>query len=87
MTFGVFIDGYLQGRELDQRMRCAPCPLTMKQRECLAWRSEGKKNQDIATMRGVSLRAIDEVLKGARNDLGVETTDHAMAIAIRRQWI
>lgn len=87
MTFGVFIDGYLQGRELDQWMRCAPCPLTMKQRECLAWRSEGKKNQDIATMRGVSLRAIEEVLKGARNNLGVETTDHAMAIAIRRQWI
>jgi len=86
-TVGVFIDGYLLGRQADRWMRAAPCPLTMKQRECLAWRAEGKKNQDIATMRGVSLRAIEDVLKGARSRLGVETTDHAMAVAMRRQWI
>ena len=86
-TFGVFIDGYLLGRQANEWMRAAPCPLTMKQRECLAWLAEGKKNHEIASIRGVSTRAVEELLKAAKDRLDAQTPAHAMSIAMRRQWI
>lgn len=85
--FGAYVDGFLRGRGTGPWMTAAPCPLTMTQRECLAWRAEGKKNHEIAILRGVTTRAVEEVLRGARVRLSVDTTDHAMAIALRRQWI
>lgn len=53
-------------------------PLTERQREVLAWVGEGKSNQDIATIMGVSVPTVEKHLRLARGKLGVETTAQAI---------
>lgn len=53
-------------------------PLTDRQREVLEWVGEGKSNQDIATIIGVSVPTVEKHLRLARGKLGVETTAQAI---------
>lgn len=53
--------------------------LTERQLEALEWVSEGKSNQDVATIMGVSVPTIEKHLRLAREKLGVDTTPQAIA--------
>jgi LuxR family transcriptional regulator len=52
--------------------------LSDRQREALEWVGEGKSNQDIATIMGVSLPTVEKHLRLAREKLGVDTTAQAI---------
>ncbi|TPL21055.1 LuxR family transcriptional regulator [Mesorhizobium sp. B2-4-9] len=87
LTLGAFVDGYLQSRDDQQLMSAAASPLTSYQLECLAWLLAGKTNDDIATLRHVSRRAVEFQLQNIRRKLNVLTTYQALGIAIKRKWI
>jgi LuxR family transcriptional regulator len=53
--------------------------LSKSQLEVLEWVSEGKSNQDVATIMGVSVPTIEKHLRLAREKLGVDTTPQAIA--------
>jgi LuxR family transcriptional regulator len=52
--------------------------LTSRQREVLEWVGDGKSNQDIADILGVSLPTVEKHLRLAREKLGVATTAQAV---------
>jgi LuxR family transcriptional regulator len=52
--------------------------LTSRQREVLEWVADGKTNQDIATIIGLSPATIEKHLRMAREKLGVSTTAQAI---------
>lgn len=56
--------------------------LTLRQREALEWIAEGKTNQDVATLMGVSIATIEKHLRLARQALDVDTTAQAIAKAM-----
>jgi LuxR family transcriptional regulator, quorum-sensing system regulator SdiA len=58
--------------------RTARAGLTDRQREVLEWVANGKSNQDIATILGVSVPTVEKHLRLARDKLGVETTAQAI---------
>lgn len=53
--------------------------LSKRQMEALEWVADGKSNQDVATIMGVSVPTIEKHLRLAREKLGVETTPQAVA--------
>lgn len=53
--------------------------LSKRQLEVLEWVSEGKSNQDVATIMDVSVPTIEKHLRLAREKLGVDTTAQAIA--------
>lgn len=52
--------------------------LSRRQREVLEWVADGKSNQDVATILGVSVPTVEKHLRLAREKLGVETTAQAI---------
>ncbi|KYK46213.1 LuxR family transcriptional regulator [Bradyrhizobium liaoningense] len=60
------------------------CPLTQRERQCLAWISDGKTMQDIAQLLGVSSRGVKFHLDNARRNLAALTLPHAVALAFRQ---
>ncbi|KAJ56818.1 hypothetical protein ACMU_07720 [Actibacterium mucosum KCTC 23349] len=52
--------------------------LTERQREVLAWVGDGKTNQDIATILGLTSATVEKHLRLAREVLDVETTAQAV---------
>lgn len=60
------------------------CPLTQRERQCLAWVSDGKTMQDIAQLLGVSSRGVKFHLDNARRNLAALTLPHAVALAFRQ---
>ncbi|MFL5239196.1 MAG: autoinducer binding domain-containing protein [Rhizomicrobium sp.] len=59
-------------------------PLTQRERQCLAWISDGKTMQDIAELLGVSSRGVKFHLDNARRNLAALTLPHAVALALRQ---
>ncbi|WP_354122410.1 helix-turn-helix domain-containing protein [Bradyrhizobium sp. LA6.12] len=59
-------------------------PLTQRERQCLAWISDGKTMQDIADLLGVSSRGVKYHLDNARRNLAALTLPHAVALAFRQ---
>lgn len=59
-------------------------PLTQRERQCLAWVSDGKTMQDIAELLGVSPRGVKFHLDNARQNLAALTLPHAVALAFRQ---
>lgn len=57
--------------------------LTHRERQCLAWTSDGKTMQDIAQLLGVSPRGVKFHLDNARRNLSALTLPHAVALALR----
>ena len=59
-------------------------PLTQRERQCLAWISDGKTMQDIAELLGVTPRGVKFHLDNARRNLAALTLPHAVALALRQ---
>jgi DNA-binding CsgD family transcriptional regulator len=58
--------------------------LTQRERQCLAWTSDGKTMQDIAELLGIKKRGVRFHLDNARQNLAALTLPHAVALAIRQ---
>ena len=59
-------------------------PLTQRERQCLAWISQGKTMQDIASLLDVTPRGVKFHLDNARRNLAALSLPHAVALAIRQ---
>ncbi|MDH2348529.1 MULTISPECIES: autoinducer binding domain-containing protein [unclassified Bradyrhizobium] len=59
-------------------------PLTQRERQCLAWTSDGKTMRDIAELLGIGQRGVKFHLDNARQNLAALTLPHAVALAIRQ---
>jgi DNA-binding CsgD family transcriptional regulator len=57
--------------------------LTEREAEVLSWLAEGKRDQEIATILGISPRTVQHHLARVYEKLGVETRSAAIAIALR----
>lgn len=58
--------------------------LTQRERQCLAWISQGKTMQDIASLLDVTPRGVKFHLDNARRNLAALSLPHAVALAIRQ---
>lgn len=58
--------------------------LTQRERQCLAWISDGKTMQDIAELLNVTPRGVKFHLDNARRNLAALTLPHAVALALRQ---
>lgn len=56
----------------------AQAALTRREREVLAWICEGKRNSEIATILGISVRTVDKHVEHVMAKLGVETRTAAV---------
>jgi LuxR family quorum sensing-dependent transcriptional regulator len=61
--------------------------LSRRQREAVAWASEGLTNDEIAERLNVSMHTAEMHLRAVRERLGVTNTVHAVAEALRRGLI
>ena len=59
-------------------------PLTQRERQCLAWISDGKTMQDVAELLGVTPRGVKFHLDNARRNLAALSLPHAVALALRQ---
>jgi LuxR family transcriptional regulator, activator of conjugal transfer of Ti plasmids len=59
-------------------------PLTQRERQCLAWISQGKTMQDIASLLDVTPRGVKFHLDNARRNLAALSLPHAVALAMRQ---
>ena len=73
-------------RLLDPEHRRLP-PLTARERETLAWASQGKSAWEIGEILGISQRTVEEHLASAVRKLGAVNRVHAVAIGIRERVI
>jgi LuxR family transcriptional regulator, activator of conjugal transfer of Ti plasmids len=62
-------------------------PLTQRERQCLAWISDGKTMQDIAELLGIKPRGVKFHLDNARRNLAALTLPHAVALAFRQRLL
>jgi LuxR family quorum sensing-dependent transcriptional regulator len=62
-------------------------PLTAREREALAWASQGKSAWEIGEILGISQRTVEEHLAAAGRKLGAVNRVHAVAIGIRERVI
>ncbi|MBR1208062.1 MULTISPECIES: autoinducer binding domain-containing protein [unclassified Bradyrhizobium] len=58
-------------------------PLTQRERQCLAWISDGKTMEDIASLLDLTPRGVKFHLDNARRNLAASTLPHAVALALR----
>jgi LuxR family transcriptional activator of conjugal transfer of Ti plasmids len=58
--------------------------LTQRERQCLAWISQGKTMQDIASLLDVTPRGVKFHLDNARRNLAALSLPHAVALAMRQ---
>ena len=63
------------------------CPLTLRQREIIAYAAAGKSDWDIGQILGIAGDTVAEHLERARALLRVRTRTQAVAIAVQRGWI
>jgi LuxR family transcriptional regulator, activator of conjugal transfer of Ti plasmids len=86
LSMGAFLHGYLERSSIVQ-FKAGDCPLTTYQLECLSWLVQGKSNAEIATIRGVSTRAVELQISAVKQKLGTVSTIQSVAVAVQRQWI
>jgi LuxR family transcriptional activator of conjugal transfer of Ti plasmids len=58
--------------------------LTQRERQCLAWTTQGKSVADIAVLVGISPRTVVFHLENARRKLGAASIAQCVAVALRR---
>ena len=73
-------------RLLDQRP-VPPAVLTPREREVIAWASQGKSAGEIGEILKITQRTAEEHLATAARKLGAVNRTHAVALAIRRKII
>ena len=71
----------------DQYANAQPKILTRKQRECLAYFSDGLRTSEVAFKMGVSESTVELHARNARTRLNARTRDQAVAIAVRAKFI
>ena len=62
-------------------------PLTDRQIEVLSWAAEGKTDQEIAMILGLSDHTIDKYMRQVREALGAVNRTAAIVVAMRRGLI
>jgi LuxR family quorum sensing-dependent transcriptional regulator len=62
-------------------------PLTARERELLEWSAEGKSNEDIACILGVTRNTVESHQRNIRGKLDAANVSHAIVKALRRQEI
>ncbi len=72
----------LRGRHSDEKP-----PLTVREREVLAWAADGKSALDIGQILNISKRTVDEHSQTAARKLGAANRTQAVAIALRDRII
>jgi LuxR family quorum sensing-dependent transcriptional regulator len=60
-------------------------PLSPREREVLAWASQGKSAWEIGEILHIAKRTVDEHVQMAMRKLGAANRTHAVALAIRRR--
>jgi LuxR family quorum sensing-dependent transcriptional regulator len=65
----------------------APCPLSARQREILAYAAAGKSESDTGEILGIAGTTVRDHLEKVRDVLGVRTKTQAVAVAVQRGWI
>ncbi|MBL8549234.1 MAG: autoinducer binding domain-containing protein [Hyphomonadaceae bacterium] len=63
------------------------CPLSLRQREILAFAAAGKSETDTGEILGISSTTVREHLQNLRATLAVRTKMQAVAIAVHQGWI
>lgn len=61
--------------------------LTPREATCLRWIAEGKSNQEVADLLGISFRSVRSYLDGAKRKLSAHNAIQAVAIATRLRLI
>lgn len=61
--------------------------LTDREVEVVFWVANGKEPSEIAVILGISRQRVNNVLYEVRGKLQAQTTAHAVAIALRREYI
>ncbi|MDR7033884.1 DNA-binding CsgD family transcriptional regulator [Mesorhizobium sp. BE184] len=87
LSVGAFLDSFVDLLKIRDVSDAVACPLTPVQLECLSWTAEGKANQDVAILCGVTRRAVESQLHHVRQRLDVLTTCQAVAVAVRSGWL
>lgn len=77
----------LYGLEPDRAGWDQPCPLTVRQREALAFMAQGKTDWEIGVILGISEKTANKHLDAVRRQLGVATRAQAAAKAVHAGWI
>ncbi|QPC91562.1 LuxR family transcriptional regulator [Mesorhizobium sp. INR15] len=62
-------------------------PLTARERELLQWSAEGKSNEDIACILGLTRNTVESHHRNIRGKLDAINVSHAIVKALRRQEI
>lgn len=82
LTYHAHVNAARIGRTPPEGQQASP--LTQRERQCLAWISDGKTMQDIAELLGVSIHGVKYHLDNARGNLAALTLPHAVALALRQ---
>jgi len=62
-------------------------PLTMRERQCLAWAAKGKSDWDIGMILGISMKTAETHMTNAKRKLNVANRAQAVVEAARRGWL
>ncbi|HYD86034.1 MAG TPA: LuxR family transcriptional regulator [Vitreimonas sp.] len=65
----------------------SPCPLSLRQREILAYAAMGKSEADTGDILSIAAATVREHMSKIREALGVRTKTQAVAHAVRKGWI
>jgi LuxR family quorum sensing-dependent transcriptional regulator len=79
--------GFERIRRLLDPRPTAPALLTPREREVIAWASQGKSAWEIGEILNITQRTAEEHLATAARKLGAVNRTHAVALAIRRKII
>ncbi len=64
-----------------------PCPLSIRQREILAYAAMGKSESDTGEILCIAATTVREHIGKVRETLGVRTKTQAVAHAVRKGWV
>lgn len=76
----------LRGRELERGATRRPA-ITPRQTDCLKWVSEGKTDEEIGLILGISHTTVHNHIEAAKRALGVRSRAQAAVLAWRSGWI
>lgn len=84
-----FVSNYTLGQLLQRRHSAerARGRITAREYDCLLWSAEGRTEQDISDILGISKSTVTKHILSAREKLGALTKSHAVAIAMREKLL
>lgn len=84
---GLYFHTHVYGKMRLGLGRVDDAPLTLRETQCLAWAARGKTMADTAQILGIAKRTVEFHLDNARAKLDALTVSHAVAEAIRREFL